>query len=126
MLELEKRRKKLLNLNIHLDLSHKIPYSYGWELKVPAAGGVYFIGDLRGILYVGLTNNLRRWYDEHDPERDNPLLKRALNQPLGEAFFCWVHEPELKKQRELERQLVQNLMPICNRIQFVGKKKGEL
>lgn len=88
-----------------------VPYLQGWASGVPPDPGVYLIRDMRGLLYVGRSNNLRSRFHQHLEFSHNELLRLALNSTWGQVLFAWILDPEPK---QLEEQLIRLLMPICN------------
>ena len=66
---------------------------------------------MRGLLYVGRSNNLRSRFHQHLEFSHNELLRLALNSTWGQVRFAWILDPEPK---QLEEQLIGLLMPICN------------
>lgn len=84
-----------------------------WSLGVPTKAGVYLIHDLRGILYVGRADQLRRRFEEHYLDSHNPALRTAIRTAVGQLMFSWVlvAAPE---QFELERDLIRSFRPLCN------------
>ena len=84
-----------------------------WSLGVPTRPGVYLIHDLRGILYVGRADQLRRRFEEHYLDSHNPALRTAIRTAVGQLMFSWVlvAAPE---QFELERDLIRSFRPLCN------------
>lgn len=90
-----------------------VPYRLGWALGVPDDSGVYLIHDLRGMLYVGRADLLRRRFEEHYLDSHNPAVRQALRFAVGQLTFSWVlvAAPE---QIELERNLIRALRPLCN------------
>ena len=94
---------------------HKsIPYSDSWSRIVPTAGGIYLIHDLRGVLYIGRTNNIKRRFTEHLSGSSNYILNRAMITRAGTLFFSW-NLSELPEQRNLETLLIKQFNPVCNR-----------
>lgn len=94
-------------------LDGTVRYRMAWALAVPRAGGVYLVHDLRGTLYVGRGEDLRRRFEEHLAGSHNLDLRSALLTTLGQVCFSWVivAAPE---QIELERSLIRSLRPLCN------------
>lgn len=90
-----------------------VRFDLPWALGVPVAAGVYFIHDLRGVLYVGRTASLRKRFGEHHSHSHNPKLRHYLGQPVGLVFFSWVEIAE-PHQGHLERELIEYLRPACN------------
>jgi excinuclease UvrABC nuclease subunit len=69
--------------------------------------------DLRGVLYVGRADDLRRRFEDHLAASHNADVRRALSTTIGLLCFSWVlvAAPE---QIELERSLIRSLRPLCN------------
>jgi excinuclease UvrABC nuclease subunit len=107
------QRRKLINDPPPLELHGTVRYRSAWALAVPRLPGVYLMHDLRGVLYVGRADDLRRRYEEHLEASHNPDVRRALQNYLGVLHFSWVlvAAPE---QLELERSLIRTLRPLCN------------
>ncbi|MGR3435839.1 MAG: GIY-YIG nuclease family protein [Shimia sp.] len=78
--------------------------------------GVYLIHDLRGVLYVGRSNDLRRRFDEHRLKPSNPYLAEAIRKPFGEMRFSWITTSNDRMTGKLERELSRWLQPPCNRL----------
>lgn len=106
-------RRALITNPPPLELDGTVRYRHAWALAVPHRPGVYLMHDLRGILYVGRADNLRRRYEEHLVASHNADVRRALTATLGHLCFSWVlvAAPE---QIELERFLIRSLRPLCN------------
>jgi excinuclease UvrABC nuclease subunit len=104
-------RKRLVCQSPRLTIDGDVPYRQGWASGVPPDPGVYLIRDMRGLLYVGRSNNLRSRFHQHLEFSHNKLLRLALNSPWGQVRFAWILDPEPK---QLEEQLIRLLMPICN------------
>lgn len=90
-----------------------VPYTPTWGLAVPDAPGIYIINDLRGPLYVGKTNNLRRRFEEHHGTSHNPLLAGALRHPVGQTTFSWLLVA-IDALAAIEAEVVARLQPLCN------------
>lgn len=93
---------------------HTVPYRRGYALRIPRMAGVYVIHDLRGALYVGRSQTLRRRFDEHFVEQENPLLRDAVKEAYGPLLFSW----RGLKPRDLdsaEKAIIRLLHPPCNR-----------
>jgi excinuclease UvrABC nuclease subunit len=72
---------------------------------------VYLIRDLRGLLYVGRSENLRQRFFQHLDNSHNELLRLAIARPWGEARFAWIR---VEAPAPLEARLIAHLLPICN------------
>ena len=90
-----------------------VSYRRGWALGVPERPGVYLIHDLRGMLYIGRADHLRRRFEDHLLRSHNPALRRALHTPVGLLTFSWVLVAS-SQQVEFERTLIRSFRPLCN------------
>ena len=107
----------------YVPIQKTIPFRRGWILEVPSAPGVYIISDLRGVLYIGRADNLRRRIDQHYyGESNNPNLNAAIARPVGNLSLSWCLA-EATYQAELERRLIQTFTPPCNRLLYKTAKK---
>lgn len=104
-------RRRLACQPLALTIDGDVPYLQGWASGVPPDPGVYLIRDMRGLLYVGRSNNLRSRFHQHLEFSHNELLRLALGSTWGQARFAWIVDPEPK---QLEERLIHLLMPICN------------
>jgi excinuclease UvrABC nuclease subunit len=111
--ELASHRRRMVLAPPSLQPDGSVPFRRGWLLGVPRAEGVYLIHDIRGPLYIGRAENLRRRFEEHYLDSHNPSLRLALRSGVGQLLFSWVlvAGPE---QVELERELIRSLRPLCN------------
>ena len=101
-----------------LDVDGATPYRMGHDLAVPLTSGVYVIADLRGPLYVGKTNNLRRRFGEHFDCSHNRLLRLALAGPAGQpTFACRITRPDDLTHTEI--RYIRALHPLCNAHLFI-------
>ena len=80
---------------------------------MPRRPGVYLIHDMRGVLYVGRADSLRRRFEEHLAWSHNGDVRAALRSPVGVLHFTWSLADSLE-QLELERELIRALRPLCN------------
>jgi len=99
-----------------VDLDGTVTFQQKGGLLIPSRPGVYLFHDIRGVLYVGRSLNLRRRFWQHFESEENPLLRLAFNRPFGSFDFSWSISPH-PNQIELERTLIHNFRPICNRQQ---------
>jgi predicted GIY-YIG superfamily endonuclease len=126
-----KNQRRPVEHNLVVDLDGSVKYSAGWQISVPSVGGVYIIHDLRGSLYAGRSNNLRRRFDEHRSNfEENVMLRRMLTQPMGHMRYSWI-EVEGEEQKSMERRLIRALNPLCNHLLVIAdrasiKTKGEI
>lgn len=110
-------RRRVASKPPSLAIDGDLPYREGWAAGVPTQAGVYLIRDLRGLLYVGRSVNLRRRFHQHRDQSHNELLRLALRNPWGELRFAWIVDP---KPKVLEELLIDHLMPICNERRYRG------
>jgi predicted GIY-YIG superfamily endonuclease len=98
-----------------VDLDGSVPFRRTSDVLIPSSGGVYVIHDLRGALYVGLTRDLRRRFDEHEGQPANPLILEARQHAVGPICFSWVAIGDPKRRAAVEAELIRALRPPCNR-----------
>ncbi|WP_211109556.1 GIY-YIG nuclease family protein [Azospirillum tabaci] len=108
--------RALLRTPVQMEPSGSAPFLPTYGMLVPDNAGVYLIHDLRGVLYVGRTNLLRRRFNEHFWIADNELLLVARRHPFGEVAFSWILVEAESDRATLERRLVSWLQPPCNRL----------
>lgn len=115
--QLLEARSKLISSPPLLNLELTVPDRQGFMLSIPFKSGIYLFHDLRGIIYIGQSVNLRRRFDEHFWEVDNPLLATAIAQPVTEMYFSYftVNTNQLKK---VEADLIRVFQPLCNRLKY--------
>ena len=106
--------RELVNEPPKIALDRTIKFKMGQAFLVPKEAGVYFIHDLRGIMYVGRTENLKRRFDQHFWKQKNEILVKALSHPVGELLFSWKLSV-FPEQILLEREMIRALQPPCNR-----------
>lgn len=111
------RRRNLARTPLDIPIHGDVAFLRGWSSAVPASAGVYFIRDLRGLLYIGRSDDLRRRFLEHLDYSHNGLLRQCLVNPWGETRFAWTLDPQ---PAPLEARLIGLLMPICNELRFGG------
>lgn len=99
--------------NLKLVLEGSVPYLIVHEFAIPTSPGLYFIHDLRGCLYIGRTNQLRRRFLQHYLVSHNLLLNKAISNPIGPQLFSWINA-KAWTQIELERHFIRIFRPICN------------
>lgn len=119
---LDAARSRLIHNPPELRQCETVPYRQGFAIRVPSTSGVYLIHDVRGVLYVGQSKNLRRRFDQHFFEQGNPLLAVALMSPLGELSFSWQVLPK-EAVDGVERRLIQAFHPLCNRRLYLGTSR---
>jgi excinuclease UvrABC nuclease subunit len=100
----------------HLKPQSSVAFRHTRTLLIPDRPGVYLIHDLRGVLYVGKTRNLRRRFLEHYWLSDNELLRLALRQSFGAVQFSWWAIEGGVERARLEARLIAWLRPPCNRV----------
>jgi predicted GIY-YIG superfamily endonuclease len=109
------RSSRLLQSDISWSPDGSVEMVLTREFMIPQNEGVYLIHDLRGVLYVGLSRNLRQRFIQHDRLRRNRLLRLAMNRPVGVMKFSWRLVADDDERAELERRLIAILQPVCNR-----------
>jgi excinuclease UvrABC nuclease subunit len=114
-------REDLLHEPPVLNLDGTVPYRRGFAINVPSKSGIYLLHDLRGVLYVGQSDNLHRRFEEHYNERDNPLLVVAITKPVHELAFSWLIANRSDLDR-IERRLIRCFHPVCNRKLYLNNK----
>ncbi|MCW5691609.1 MAG: GIY-YIG nuclease family protein [Pseudolabrys sp.] len=74
--------------------THREPFNRSKERFVPEVAGCYVLTTFEGtILYIGLTDNLRRRVNEH---LDNPI-KTGLTKFGRAVIFHWIETPDTYK-----------------------------
>lgn len=101
----------------NVDLDGDVLFKRSWGLVVPAAPGVYLIRDLRGLLYVGRSEDLRKRFHQHLEHSHNELLRLAIARPWGPQHFAYIRD---ERPAELEERLIAHLLPICNERGYRG------
>lgn len=96
-----------------------IGFSVFENIYAPKSIGVYFIHDLRGILYIGRTNNINQRFTQHSWVRKNRDLFKLSQNPMGKLKFSWVSAKTEKQAKILETKWIRIFMPICNDILFI-------
>ena len=99
--------------NIRLLFDGSVPYLVVNELAIPDSPGLYFIHDLRGCLYIGRTNKLRRRFLQHHRSSHSSSLTLAISNPIGPQVFSWIAARGWT-QIELEGHFIRIFSPICN------------
>lgn len=110
------RAVRLLTGPFDLVLDGSVQFTHTREWLVPARTGVYLIHDLRGVLYVGRTADLRRRFTEHYWICGNQLLRLAMRSPVGVLLFSWQQHLDQVSCGVTERRLVSRFQPVCNRL----------
>lgn len=106
------RRELIANPPL-VELDGTVRYRGAWALAVPRRPGVYLMHDLRGVIYIGRAEDLRRRFEEHLVASHNSDVRRALRTTIGNLCFSWVLVAA-SEQMELERSLIRSLRPLCN------------
>lgn len=97
--------------------------------------GIYIIGreeDVEGLpvssefAYVGKTKNMRRRLAEHEKLAENNPLLRAYFERHGPRVRVW-YTTDLQRAEldDLERNLIRELKPACNRIRYTKRGPNE-
>ncbi|MGR5469618.1 GIY-YIG nuclease family protein [Vibrio campbellii] len=73
--------------------------------------------DLKGPIYVGRSNSLRKRYLEHYEKTHNSGLRKSLSSCCGVMRFAWKELPE-KDTPEVEKQWIAELNPKSNIIRY--------
>jgi predicted GIY-YIG superfamily endonuclease len=108
-----------------LRLDGTVSYVDGWALLVPAGSGVYFIHDLRGVIYIGRTHNLNVRFGQHVWCSHNRGLTAALKHAVGQMQFFWLTcEEELAVK--LERDYIRAFQPLTNAIRYENNRDREV
>jgi len=110
------RAVRLLEDVPHLTFDGAVDLTITREFLVPEQAGVYLMHDLRGVLYVGRTQNLRRRFAQHERLRRNSLLRLAMSRPVGCLTFSWILVAAGEPSAALERRLIARFQPVCNRL----------
>lgn len=111
-------RVRLIEAPPEVHIERTVPYRQAWSLIVPRGPGVYLIHDLRGVLYVGRGGNIRKRFEDHRDGSHNFRLRRALQHPVGELKFSWLHA-EYPEQVAHEKALIRAFQPLCNDTLYV-------
>ena len=109
------RAERLLTREISWSPDGTVELVLTREFLVPDDAGVYLVHDLRGVLYVGQSRQLRRRFVQHDRLRRNRLLHLAMSRPVGVMHFSWRLVADEDDRSAFERELVGILQPVCNR-----------
>ena len=115
--DLHRRRAvRLLEGPFDLTLDGTVQFTHTREWLVPEQVGIYLIHDLRGVLYIGKTTDLRRRFAEHYWICGNELLRLAMRSTVGALLFSWQQSPDEASCAEAERGLISRFQPVCNRL----------
>ena len=93
-----------------------IGFSIFENIYAPKNSGVYFIHDLRGILYIGKASNIHKRFTQHSWIRKNRVLYKLSQNPFGKFKFSWVNTKNEKIADNLEKKWIRIFKPICNEI----------
>lgn len=81
---------------------------------------VYFFHDLRGIHYIGETENLRLRFLQHIKKKRNLNLNTAILSAFGPMFFSWVVAPSKMDALIMQKKWIRVFKPYCNEIKFTN------
>ncbi|WP_368263732.1 GIY-YIG nuclease family protein [Clostridium paraputrificum] len=101
--------------DIKLRLENTVEFTMADEILVPREPGIYFIHDLRGVIYVGRTENLLQRYRQHLYLEKNNKLKDYYRNPIDKMKFSWIYS-KYPEQIELEKKYIRYFKPYCNSI----------
>jgi len=104
-------RRRIVHQPPNVEIDGEVPYRHSWAAAVPPEPGIYLIRDLRGLLYIGRTKDLRDRFFQHLDHSHNELLRLAIARPWGDQRFAWIRH---QAPAALEEQLISHLLPICN------------
>ena len=93
-----------------------IGFSVFENIYAPKNPGVYFIHDLRGILYIGKAGNIHNRFTQHSWIRKNRALFKLSQNPFGKLKFSWVNTKNEKIADNFEKKWIRIFKPICNDI----------
>ena len=95
---------------------YREPFRRNRERFIPTVSGCYVLATFElEVLYVGLTNSLRRRMNEH---LDNES-KRALTEKGRAIFFCWLEGEDIAR---IERTWMathlnqEGTLPVLNKV----------
>jgi len=100
-----------------LEIDSEIDFNSDQIYFVPKKPGIYLVYDIRGVLYIGKTNDLRRRCNEHYHGHNNRLLSLAIASPVGNLVFAW-RQLHVSAQSEVEKNLIRDFNPPCNSIKY--------
>ena len=100
---------------------------------VSASAGLYAIGHIdstlglelgRTIMYIGQSKNLRRRFAEHSHlAESNPCLASYLRRNRSRVRIWYATDVPRLQINTLERQLIRQLDPVCNRVKYKRSEK---
>jgi|TARA_B100001964_G_C14009341_1_gene498562 predicted GIY-YIG superfamily endonuclease len=83
------------------------------NIYAPKKCGVYFVHDLRGILYIGKARNIYSRFTQHTWIRENKDLFKLSQNPFGKLKFSWVNTKDEQTADRLEKKWIRIFKPIC-------------
>ena len=78
----------------------------------------YFFHDLRGIHYIGETENLRLRFFQHMKKNKNLALKESILSAFGPMFFSWVIASSKMDALIMQKKWIRVFEPKCNEIKY--------
>ena len=78
----------------------------------------YFFHDLRGIHYIGETENLRLRFFQHIKKNKNIALKESILSAFGPMFFSWVIASSKMDALIMQKKWIRIFKPKCNEIKY--------
>ena len=93
-----------------------IGFSIFEKIYSPKTSGVYFVHDLRGILYIGKAKNIYSRFTQHAWIRKNKALLKLSQNPFGKLKFSWVNTKNEEVADKFEKKWIRTFKPICNDI----------
>jgi excinuclease UvrABC nuclease subunit len=112
--------RMVLLLKINLSGSTVFKLHSLWD--IPSKQGIYLIHDLKGVHYVGKSNNIQRRFEEHLLLRKNLKLNEILKNFCFQLNFSWIEISTEKEMEVYEKELIRYFNPSCNQIKY--KTKG--
>jgi len=79
---------------------------------------VYFFHDLRGIHYIGETENLKNRFIQHIKKNKNENLKNIFLSAFGPMFFSWVVTSSKMEALIKQKKWIRVFKPKCNEIKY--------
>lgn len=110
------KRLKQLKETEYPKFERQVVVSMSSHTAIPAKPGVYFFHDLRGILYLGETSNLRRRFLEHLKKEKNLKLSALSKNPWGKFSYSWIKKNNKREAEYFESKYLQMFQPICNEL----------
>ena len=115
------RRLRTLKVSDYPKFERQVIVSMSSYTAIPAKPGVYFFNDLRGILYLGETSDLRRRFLEHLKKEKNPKLSALSKNPWGKLTYSWIKKNNKREAEHFETKYLNMFEPICN--ELLNKKR---